>query len=249
MLIMVSTIGLAQTKPASPNTDDHVVIRPRTVTLVRSPALVKDFPGKKTAKVTYPILTGLSNVKVLRRVQALLQLKNIFDYSLEEYRQDTWLSEFGYEVNFNRNHILDLTFSQDGSGAYPDLQTKHIAINLKDGTIIKAADVFAIEKFSTLAGLINAKLQEELKTIQQELRDSKSDQEDIRISKEAQEQLEFKAENLDEFSIGAKGITFLYDAGYPHAIQAFEPVGKYFFSYRELKPFIKREGLLGQFVD
>ena len=83
----------------------------------------------------------------------------------------------------------------------------------------------------------------------EELTASKSDPEDIRIAKEAQEPLKFTIENLDEFSVGAKGITFLYDAGYPHAIQAFEPIGEYFFSYSELKPFIRRDGLLGQFID
>jgi hypothetical protein len=54
---------------------------------------------------------------------------------------------------------------------------------------------------------------------------------------------------LTTFSVGAKGITFLYDAGYPHAIQAFEPMGTYFFSYLEFKPYIKRDSLLGQFLN
>ena len=75
-----------------------------------------------------------------------------------------------------------------------------------------------------------------------------TDAEDTRIIKESQEVLEFKPENLDEFQVGAKGLTFLYDAGYPHAIQAFEPTGRYFFNYSELKSYIKRDGLLGQFV-
>ncbi|MDQ5843724.1 MAG: hypothetical protein M3539_00320, partial [Acidobacteriota bacterium] len=61
--------------------------------------------------------------------------------------------------------------------------------------------------------------------------------------------LRYTIENLNEFSVGAQGITFLYDAGYPHAIQAFEPNGKYFFRYAELKSFIKPDGLLGQFID
>jgi hypothetical protein len=82
-----------------------------------------------------------------------------------------------------------------------------------------------------------------------DLSESKSDPEDIRISREAGEVQEFKIENLDDCSVGARGITFLYDAGYPHAIQAFEPEGRYFFSYAELKPYIKRDGILGQFVD
>jgi hypothetical protein len=68
-------------------------------------------------------------------------------------------------------------------------------------------------------------------------------------SKQAHENLMFEIENLDDFSVGRRGITFLYDAGFPHAIKAFEPQGKYFFTYSELKPYIKLEGLLGQFID
>lgn len=96
---------------------------------------------------------------------------------------------------------------------------------------------------------MNRKLQSELKQILKENSGSNSRAEDTRIIKESQEVLEFTKENLDDFSVGAKGLTFLYDAGYPHAIQAFEPNGRYFFSYSELKPYIKRGGLLGQFVE
>jgi hypothetical protein len=249
VLLLITSVGYAQSKPATASVDDRVVIKPRTVTLIRRASLVKGFPEKRTAKVTHPIVSGLKNLQVLRRVQSLLQVKNVFDSSIDEYRQDRWLEEFGYKVNYNRNHILDVTFTQSGSGAYPDTHTKHFAINLKDGNVIKASDVFLSDKSQTLAALVNNKLQGELKKILEELSASKSDPEDSRIAKEAQEPLKFTIENLDEFSIGAKGITFLYDAGYPHVIQALEPNGEYFFSYSELKPFIKRDGLLGQFID
>ncbi len=96
---------------------------------------------------------------------------------------------------------------------------------------------------------MNRKPQSELKQIQEENSEPESDAEDRRIIEESQEVLEFKSENLNDFSVGAKGVTFLYDAGYPHAIQASEPKGRYFFSYSELKPYIKSDGLLWQFVE
>ena len=123
------------------------------------------------------------------------------------------------------------------------------AINLKTGGILKAADVFVGDKLQALATLVNRKLQTELKQILKENSGTGSDAEDVRIIKESQEVLEFNSENLNDFSVGPKGLTFWYDAGYPHAIQAFEPNGRYFFSYSELKPYIKRDGLLGQFVE
>jgi hypothetical protein len=247
VLLLLTSVAFAQTKPAPAGFDDRVIIKPRTLTLIRRASLVKGFPEKRTARVTYPLISGLRDVKALRRVQSLLQVKNVFDSSIDEYRQDIWLYEFGYKVNYNRNHVLDVTFTQSGSGAYPDTHTKHFAINLKDGSVIKATDVFMSDKAETLSALVNNKLQGELRKILKELRNR--DPEDMRIAKEAQEPLKFTIEHLDEFSIGAKGITFLYDAGYPHVIQAFEPIGEYFFSYSELKPFIKRDGLLGQFID
>jgi hypothetical protein len=218
------------------------------VVIVRRGALIKDFPEKKRATLTYPVISGLKDPQVLRRVQAILQVTNVFDSSIAEYRDDNWLEEFRYKVNYNKNNILDITFTQNGAGAYPDTQTRHFAINLKNGNVIKASDVFVDNSLPTLRIKLDAKLQTELKEILASLKDSKSDPEDVRITTEAQEPQGYTIENLDDFEVGDKGVTFLYDAGYPHVIQAFEPNGRYFFSYSELKPFLRRDGPLGQFV-
>jgi len=235
-------------QPIAQVRNDRVVVTARTIVIVRRGKIVKDFPEKKRATIKYPVVSGLADALVLRRVQSILQIKNVFDTSVAEYRQDNWLAEFGYEVNYNKNYILDITFSQDGSGAYPDTQTRHFAINLKNGGVIKASDAFIGEKLPELANLVRTKFQAELKQILTDLAESKSDAEDIRVAKEAQEALEFKLSDIDDFSVGDKGVTFLYDAGYPHVIRAFEPEGRYFFSYAELKPFIRRDGPLGQFA-
>ena len=227
---------------------DQAVVRPRTVVIIRRGALIRDYPDKKRATITYPVISGLKDAQVLRRVQSILQIKNVFDTSIAEYREDNWLYEFNYKVNYNKNHILDITFTQDGSGAYPDTQHRHFAINLRNGGVIRASDAFVAGKLPELRALVNEKLQTELKEILTSLKDSKSDPEDSRVAAEAQETLDYKLEDLDNFEVGAKGITFLYDAGYPHAIQAFAPNGRYFFSYSELKPFIKSDGPLGQFI-
>jgi hypothetical protein len=227
---------------------DHVIIQPRRIVLVRSRALTKEFPHRKTAVVTYPVISGVSDPAVLRRVRSAFDFKNIFDYSLKEYREDTWLSEFNYVVNYNKNSLLDITFSQSGLGAYPDEHTKHFLINLRDGRIVKASDVFKSASLQELAAAVDRKLQQELKEIDKENAVAGEPAEETAMRREAHEALKFEVQNLDEFSVGARGITFLYDAGFPHAIQAFEPNGRYFFSYSQLKPFIKRDGPLGQFI-
>ena len=53
---------------------------------------------------------------------------------------------------------------------------------------------------------------------------------------------------MDDLSIYGRGVTFYFDAGFPHVIQALEPDEEYFFSYAELRPYIKRNGPLAVFV-
>jgi hypothetical protein len=175
-------------------------------------------------------------------VRAILNLKNVFDTSIEEYRQDTWLSELDYTINYNQNYILDITFTQDGVGAYPDSQTKHFAINLKTGELIKAADAFNSSSLETLTTLLDNKLQAEIK---QSIKEHPEEKEN---SASLFGELKYKVSDLDNFSVTNKGVTFLYDAGFPHAVQALEPNGQYTFTYSALKQFIKRDGPLGVFV-
>jgi hypothetical protein len=248
LLVLPITLCAVVAQPASAIAQDRVVIQPRKVVLLRSGKVARDFPERKTAIVRYPIVRGLSDAAVLRRIQNTLAIKNVFDSSLEEYREDGWLSEFDYKVNYNKNYLLDITFSQSGMGAYPDTQTKHFLINLKSGLVIKAADAFNPDSLATLATMVHQKLKAETKEIIKEVEGDRDQDADQKSSlKEQLEQLTFTVENLDEFSVSDKGVTFLYDAGFPHVIQALQPDGRYFFSYAELRPHIKRNGPLGVF--
>lgn len=248
VLLLLAGTTYSQTRGLPSLANDRAIIKPRKVVIVRTGDLAKQFPNRKKAIVTYPIVSGLKNPQVLRRVQSLLQVKNAFDSSLEDYRQDAWLEEFGYKVNHNKHFILDITFTQIGSAAYPDTQSKHFAINLQNGRLLKATDVFAADKLGTLAKMVDVKLQAEIKELVQEAK-KEAREDDAQNLVDALSQLKFELPHLDEFSVGSTGITFLYDAGFPHVIRALEPEGSYFFTYQELKPFIKRDGLLGQFID
>lgn len=245
LLFISAPVNYSNAKQVKAHGDDHVIVKRRRVVITRRGELIKNFPQKKRATITYPVISGLKDARVLRRVQSILQLKNVFNSSIAEYREDTWLEEFSYEVNYNKNSILDITFSQTGSGAYPDDQSRHFAINLKNGKVFKASDVFVADKLGALAVLVDTQLQDELKEIAQE---NARDMPEYKEIVQSQGELKFAVENLDDFSVSAKGITFLYDAGYPHVIRVFEPAGQYFLSYEELKPYIKLDGQLGQFV-
>jgi len=226
-------------------TNDHVIIQRRRIVIVRDREFTKQFPGRKRAVITYPLVSGLSNPALLRRVRSLLDFKNIFDYSLKDYREDGWLDEFTYVVNYNRNYLLDITFTQSGMAAYPDEQSKHFIIDLREGRIFKADDVFKSDTLERLAAMVDRELQREIKRIENENRNPEQKE----VVDGAFDDLKFESTNVDEFSVGPKGITFLYDAGFPHVIRALQPEGRYFFSYSTLKPYIKRDGPLGQFVN
>jgi hypothetical protein len=215
---------------------------------VRTGRLAQQFPERRRAVIDLPILSGLQPA-VLRRVRTILTLKNIFETSLDEYREDNWLDELTYQVNFNQNHLLDITFTQSGSAAYPDSHSKHFAVDLKKGTVLKANDVFAADKLGLLTEMVSSKLQEEvLELIREVKKDPQMDQNESDSVVDALQLQKFESENLNEFEIGSRGLTFLYDAGFPHVIQALQPNGRYFFSYAELKPFIRPDSALGQFV-
>ena len=243
ILTSVSTYASQANAPKPSITDEHASIQRRRIVLVRSAKLASNASYKERAVVVYPVVSGLS-APVLGRVRKVFDFKNIFDYSLKEYREDTWLDEFSYKVNYNGNYLLDVTFSQSGSAAYPDDQTKHFLINLRDGSVVKPSDVFEAHKITQVVAVVDRQLQREIKDRKEEEKDP-ADKEAV---DDTYKDLKFQLKDLDDFSVGPKGITFLYDAGFPHVIRALEPAGRYFFSYSALKSFIKRDGPLGQFV-
>lgn len=217
------------------------VIQPRRIIIARQ------FPDRKTATVRYPLVKGLADAGVLRKVQKILAVENAFGTTIKEYREDSWLTEFGYKVGYNKNYLLDVTFSQSGVGAYPDTQTKHFLIDLKSGSVIRAVDVFNNNQLTALAALVDERLQNEVRATIQRFEDDKDSAEDKESLRSTYAELKFKEENLNDFSVSSRGITFLYDAGFPHVSQALQPEGRYFFSFLKLQPYIKRDGPLNVF--
>jgi len=55
---------------------------------------------------------------------------------------------------------------------------------------------------------------------------------------------EYSIKELDQFSVSDEGVTFIFDYGFPHAIKALEPEGRYFFSWPELRGLVRRNGAL-----
>jgi hypothetical protein len=248
-LLLVCGVVAAQTQMVTSLEETSVYLHRRKVVLIRTGPQVKQYPEKTRAVVFYPEVGGLRDPAVLRKVRSLLAIKNIFDTSLAEYRRETWLDELDFKLNYNNSGILDITFTQMGSAAYPDSQSRNLTIDLRTGNLLKATDVFHADKLEELARLIDRKLQAEVANL---IAETKKDPHQDQVQKQniidALELQKFVVKNLDDFSVGLIGVTFLYDAGFPHVIQALEPDGKYLFTYPELKPFIRPDGPLARLL-
>jgi hypothetical protein len=243
-LVSLSVANFAQSPPP-----DRITIRPKRVVIIRRGPFARQYTERLRAVVTYPLVSGNIDPKVLAKVRATLSLKNVFGSSLQEYRTDNWLDELSYVVDYNENHILDITFTQNGTAAYPDSQYKHFALNLKTGEVLRARDVFAEDKLAQLTNLVDSALQKEVSELKQVVKDDATlDADGKQNLIDALELQKFELNNLDDFSVSSKGIVFLYDAGFPHVIEALQPEGRYLFPYSDLASFIRPDGVLGQFV-
>lgn len=198
---------------------------------------------KQSFTVNYPKIKGVSPA-LARKIENAASYENAFDLKIrEEIREIQWLEEAGYKVDYNKNGILNLTLFITGSGAYPSSNQKPVVINLKTGAKIAPQDVFV--NLNRLAWMVKKAQQAEIKTAVAEVKKENPNGENPgRLFEDA----DFTAKDLNEFSVSDKGLTFWYDYGFPHVILALQPEGRYFFSWTQLKPYIKPGGLLGKFV-
>ncbi len=241
LTLAVVAVGFAQTVTITPK---------KTVYTRKGKVTIKE---KRTFVVTYPQTSGAIPVNAKKNLDNSISYWKVFGTTLRENQTESdWLSEMSYKVNYNKNGILDIALTQEGSGAYPDSSTIEKVIDLKTGNQVKFADVFKANALADFAKLVNGKLSVEKKDIIQRIDKGEFGDENDKEANDALKQqlneLNFTAETFDEFSISDQGVTIIYDAGFPHVIQAAQPDGRYFFKWAEVKPFIKLDGLLGKFV-
>lgn len=194
--------------------------------------------GDHEGLVYYPSVSS-ANKSVEKKLARALSFETVHDPDL-----GGWLSKAVYYVNYDRNNILDVTWWVDGFGAYPDSSFKQVRLNLKTGAPITADDVFIETKRGQLAELVDAAMQ---KKVNDKMKESSEDG-DVTSFQDMLSDAKFEEDNLDSFSIGPEGITFLYDFGFPHVAKACEPDGFFFFPYSQLKGYLKKDGPLAMFA-
>lgn len=212
----------------------------------------KDVPSeRKIFTVVYPIVKS-ADATIKTKIENAISYWNVFDISLEDnLNDDFWLTDLNYKIIYNKNGILDIALMQEGVGAYPDSQTVEMVIDIKTGARVAFSDVIRSDMREELTNLVNKKLEIKKKEVIQQI-DKNEFGEYEAAQRESFKQeindLKFAVESFTEFAVSDQGITVIYDAGFPHVIQALEPEGRFFFDWAQIKSYIKPDGLLGRFT-
>lgn len=234
--IFVVTIALAVS-----NFAQSVIITPKK-TVYRRPKPIASY--KRTFTVIRPRVKA-STPALSKKIEAAISYEKVSELNIkEETTEIQWLEEASYTVNYNKNGLLDITLSVTGTGAYPSTFNKTVVIDLKTGNRVTPGMAF-----TNIVGLTAKGKKAQEKEVKQAIIDIKK--EDPEVEDPASVffgSTDFEGENLNEFSVSDRGITFIYDYGFPHVAQALQPDGRYFFPWRELKGHIKPTGPFGRFV-
>lgn len=229
-------------------TAQSVTVRPRKVVYKRSDRSVPEF--KRTFEVRYPVFSGKLSRGALRGLKSGTDYWRLFDTTLaDNLKDDHWLSGFDYLVKYNKHNLLDILLIMEGVGAYPDGSIKYLVFDIRSGKKLELRDLFETRRLDDLRDLIRSKMRSQEASLEGEIKEELSIRRESELTSESQplpNKLELK--DLEGFSISDRGVTFLFDYGYPHVSQALEPSGEFFISYAQLKPFIRTDGLLARFV-
>ena len=218
-----------------------VVITPKKTTY-RRPKPIVDF--KRTFTIRRAIAKA-STPALSSTITAAISPERVLEINLkEELGEYQWLEEADYKVMFNRYGILSVNLWMTGTAAYPDSVERYVTLRTSDARVLKAADLFS--NLTALAAKVRNMQRAEVAASSAEM---KKDPESADVDAgELFAETKFTARDLNSFFIDAAGVTFVYDYGFPHVLTALEPAGEYRVSWNELKPFIKRGGLLARFV-
>ena len=215
-----------------------VTITPRK-TVYRRPKPQHAF--KRTFTIRRPIVRAATPA-LSKKITAAVSPERVLDINIrEEQTEYQWLEEADYKVLFNRDGVLSIEQGMTGTAAYPDSVTKRIVVNLNTGDVVRASDVF--KEMATLAAVVKRKQDREVESAKKEMRSDPDARPDELFS-----ETNFRVDDFGQFSVDEMGVTFYYDYGFPHVLEALQPPGEYSFTWFEIRPFIREDGLLARFI-
>lgn len=214
-----------------------VTLTPNKVTYTRKKPMSS---YKKTFVMTYPKVKGTTPA-LAKKIEAALSYEKAFDFKVaEELTELQWLETATYDAVFSSGKVLSVNLNIEGSGAYPDSVTETIVVDTSNGTVQTAKMVF--NDLEGLAAMVDSDMQRDIKQAIIDLRkDPEMKDPDPATLFEGKM---FSETDLEGFSVDGKGVTFHFEFGFPHAIQAAEPSGYYFYRWDQIKKFLNPGGLL-----
>jgi hypothetical protein len=213
-----------------------VTVTPKKVTYKR-PKPQDD--SKKTFTITYPKVKAATPA-LSQKIERSMSYGSVLGLRLnDELTKYQWLEEADFEVKYNKNGILCVQLSMDGSAAYPDGTMKIVCADTRLGIRARPADVF-----TNLVGLTAMVRKAQEKEKRDAIPKIKKDEPDIEQPELLFGDKHFTQKDLDGYEISDKGVTFHYDYEFIHATRALEPDGTFFFTWTQLRPYVKKGGLL-----
>ncbi|MEP6703986.1 MAG: hypothetical protein ABJB34_04200 [Acidobacteriota bacterium] len=215
-----------------------VIITPKKTTY-RRPKPLQD--SKSTFTVRRPVAKAATPA-LSRKITAAISPERVLKLNIrEEMSEYQWLEEADYKVLFNQDGVLCVELWMSGTAAYPDGVTGRVVVDPATGAPVRPANVF--QNLPVLAKIVKKAQAAEIATATKGM---KSDPE-ARPS-DLFSDSNFTVADFKQFSVDARGVTFYYDYGFPHVIQALEPAGEFNFTWAQLKPFVRSGGLLARFI-
>lgn len=217
-----------------------VIITPKKVTYKR-PKPIDEY--KKSFVIIYPKVKA--STPALSKIEDAISYEKVANINVkDEMGVNQWLEIASYKVDYNKNGILEITLSAEGLAAYPSSFDASVVVDLKTGNRAQAAYVF-----TNLEGLAAKCRKAQQTEIKKANADYKKDPETADYDASIYfNEAKFTVKELDDFAVSDKGVTFIYDYGFAHVVEALQPAGRYFFTWAEMKPFVKSGGLFGRFV-
>lgn len=213
-----------------------------------------DTEGDVCCYYKQPLITGKQPAQVLRKIRRALDIETVYDDTtaslIEElyYKDDQGKREpslnkinIDYQVDYNAGYILSFTYQKFDSRHRVLTSYEHMVFDLRTGKNVKAEDVFIPSSMPAMARMVDLRFQKAMKTRMDEY---SSDDKDL---KDMLAELSFSPDLLDDFTVGAEGVTFYYAYGTTSYYPIFDKES-FTFNYEEMKGYINPKGILGQFI-
>ncbi|HEV7700499.1 MAG TPA: hypothetical protein VGO43_09760 [Pyrinomonadaceae bacterium] len=196
---------------------------------------------KKTFTINYPKVRA-SSPGLSQKIERAASYESVLGLNLkEELGEYQWLEEADYEVKYNKNGLLCLSLWMEGSAAYPSSTTKVVVVDTRTGVKVRPTDVF-----TNLAGLAAMVRRDQLKEIKESIAEIKKEEPDESDPASLFTDSNFKPKDIEGFEVGDKWVTFHYNYGFPHVIMALEPSGDFTYTWAQMRPYLKKGGLLSR---